>query len=242
MTGNMAPGGMLPLSPEKRREQLVHFVIVIAGLMATYYLYLRFILADQFSLGIRQMNPGLVLREGGQVEWGLLFVGLLFFILLLRRFRLFSNFKQRLLKGSFGFFLGFVLFTIPTMLLPGGVLDHLKAQIYETGTEFVTVKQEYTPLYGQPDASSEELGQLRHGDVALLQKDLRTKRGSWYQVDVDQRSTGWIQGFVLPDKDERGREVSAVSTFALTRRDLFALLFGIVGFVWGFFDFRVRPA
>jgi class 3 adenylate cyclase len=242
MTSGMAPGGRLPLSAEKRREQVVHFVLVIAGLMAAYYLYLRFILADQFPLSLKQMNPGMVLREGGQVEWALLIVGILFCILVLRRFRLFSSFKQRLLKGSFGFFLGFLLFTIPTMLLPAGPLDHLKAQIYETGVQFVTVEQEYAPVHTQPGTSFEEVGKLREGDVGLLQKELRTKRGSWYRIGVDAQDSGWVQGFVLPDKLESGKEVSSVSSFTLSRRDLFALMFGVLGFIWGFFDFRVRPA
>ena len=242
MTGDIAPGGMLPLSPEKRREQLVHFILVIAGLLTAYYVYLRYILADQVPLSLKQLNPGMVLREGGFVEWGLLCVGILFFILILRRFRLFSSFKQRLLKGSFGFFLGFLLFTIPTMLLPTGVLDHLKARVFETGTQFVTVKQDHSMIHAQPGTGSEELRELRTGDVGMLEKEVRTKDGSWYRIGVEGQKSGWIQGFVLPDRQLRGREVSSVSSFTLSRRDLFALLFGILGFIWGFFDFRVRPA
>ena len=98
-------------------------------------------------------------------------------------------------------------------------------------------------------------------DAPTYWQNIRNKRYSIYDVPPDRWSLedyydpdpsapyktyskigGWVQGFVLPDKVERGKEVSAVSTFTLSRRDLFALLFGIVGFVWGFFDFRVRPA
>jgi len=242
MTSGMAPGGVLPLSPEKRREQLVHLVAVVVGLVAAYYLSLRYILADQLPLGIRELNPGLVLREGGQVEWGLMAVLFLFSILALRRFRLFSTFKQRLLKGGFGFVVGFLLFTIPTMILPSGPLDHLKAEVFETGTQFVTIHQEYAPVYAQPGENFEQVRELRSGDVAVLEKELRNSRGSWYQIGLDGLSSGWVQGFVVPQKQERGRESSSASSYTLSRRDLFSILFGVLGFFWGFFDFRVRPA
>jgi class 3 adenylate cyclase len=229
-------------SREKKREQIVQSAIFASGLFLIYYLYLRFALADVIPVDIRMLNPGMFLREGSAVVWLIVLIGMLLMGIQMRRTRQIPNWVQRFVRGGFGLTVGFFVFYIPTLLLPDNLAQYLESSVYESKTEFVEVRAAKVPVYQDPSPRAEEVAVLREGDYGVLQAQRDSSLSSWYEIGLIEDGSGWIPSS-RPQPESKGRaEVSRVSSFVFSRRDMFALMAALLGFIWGVFDFRVRPA
>jgi class 3 adenylate cyclase len=229
-------------SREKKREQIVQSAIFASGLFLLYYLYLRFVLADFMSVDIRMLNPGMFLREGGAVIWLLVLIGMLLTGIQMRRTRQIPNWVQRIVRGGFGLTVGFFVFYIPTLLLPDDLAQYLESKVYESKTEFVEVRAAKVPVYQDPSIKAEQVTVLREGDFAVLQGRRDSSQNSWYELGLIKEDSGWIPSSLQRTNEKHMAELSRMSSFVFSRRDMFALLAALLGFIWGVFDFRVRPA
>ena len=232
---------VLPVDALQKREYFIYAGISIASLVAAYYLYLRFFIADQTQLSIKALNPGMYLREGPLGLWLSVCIAILLTGFLIRRVRVIPPWLQRVLKGSFGFSLGFVLFYLPSMLLPDASLSILSDMLYQSSRQFVEVRNESTLLYSKPSIKSEEKRSLRKGDLMMQKQQRQIGTNIWYEVMIDPASSAWIPSIKPHRINEPGEEIGHAFRYQFTKRDLLALLFGVLGFVWGIFDFRVRP-
>ena len=160
----------------------------------------------------------------------------------MRRTRQIANWVQRFVRGGFGLTVGFFVFYIPTLLLPDNLAQYLESSVYESKTEFVEVRAAKVPIYQDPSPRAEEVFVLREGDFAVLQGQRASSLSNWYEIGLIKDGSGWIPSS-RPKPEGKGRaEVSRVSSFVFSRRDMFALMAALLGFIWGVFDFRVRPA
>jgi len=232
---------VLPVDAQQKREYFIYAGISITTLVAAYYLYLRYFIADNMPLSINALNPGMYLREGPLGLWLAACVTILLTGFLIRRVRVIPPWLQRVLKGGFGFSLGFVLFYLPSTLLPDASLTILSDTLYQSSRHFVEVRNESTPLYNRPSVKSEEIRKLRKGDLMVQKQQRQIGTNIWYEVMTDPASSAWIPSIKAHRINEPGEEIGHAFRYQFSKRDLLGLLFGVLGFVWGIFDFRVRP-
>ncbi len=233
---------ILPVNSQQKREYFIYAGISLMGVVALYYLYLRFFISDLMPLSLRALNPGMWLRDGPLELW--LFVCLMILLVgyLIRRISVIPPRTQRLLKGCFGSVLAFLLFYLPSMLLPDAALMAMNSSIYASRSNFVTVRTESAALYNRASLASEVVRKVRKGDLMLYQQQQQVGTKIWYEVLVEPGLSAWIQSIRVPRIDIPGEEIGHAFKYRFTKRDLFALLCAVLGFIWGVFDFRVRPA
>lgn len=238
-TVNLA--AVLAVDPQQKREYFIYAGISATMMIAAYYLYLRYFIADIMPLSLKALNPGMYLREGSLELWLIVCIAILLTGFLIRRVRIIPPWLQRLLKGGFGFSLGFILFYLPSMLLPDASLSALSDNIYQSSRNFVEVRNETSFLYSQPSVISEEKRSVRKGDLLMLEQQKQIGTRIWYEVTINPATSAWIQSIKPPTISEPGEEIGHAFKYQFSKRDLLALLFGVLGFIWGVFDFRVRP-
>lgn len=242
MTEDVHLSTILPVSSQQKREYLIYSGISLMSLAALYYLYLRYFLSDLMPLSIKALNPGMLLREGPLELWLLVCVMILLTGFLIRRISVIPPRTQRLLKGCFGSALAFLLFYLPSMLLPDAALMAMNSSVYASRNNFVTVRTESAVLHSRPSEASEVLQRVRKDDLMLLKQQQLVGSKIWYEVMVEPGAGAWIQNIRAPKIDIPGEEIGHAFKYRFTKLDLFALLCAVLGFIWGVFDFRVRPA
>jgi hypothetical protein len=64
----------------------------------------------------------------------------------------------------------------------------------------------------------------------------------WNRVLLDNGREGWVIRVTPPKMGVTEKIVTKPVKFAFFKRDVVALLVGWIGFIWGFFTFRIKPA
>jgi class 3 adenylate cyclase len=233
---------ILPVNSQQKREYFIYAGISLMGVVALYYVYLRFFISDLMPLSLRALNPGMWLRDGPLELWLFVCIMILLVGYLIRRISVIPPRTQRLLKGCFGSVLAFLLFYLPSMLLPDAALMAMNSSIYASRSNFVTVRAESAVLHNRASPASEVVRKVRKGDLMLYQQQQQVGTKIWYEVLIEPGLSAWIQSIRVPKIDIPGEEIGHAFKYRFTKRDLFALLCAVLGFIWGVFDFRVRPA
>jgi len=188
------------------------------------------------------LNPSVWLRESSWLPWAGVALALLGGALLLLRLRQVPHGLMRMAKGLFGATFFFLVFYIPSGMFPDPALANLDATLYESRHQFVEIRAPRAIIRQAPDPEAPELGRARHRDLLVLTNQKEVGGLVWYEVLLNPQRRGWVRSFVLPKVGVPGMEIAHLESFRFTRRDMFALLFALLGFIWGVFDFRIRPA
>ncbi len=226
----------------QKRELLLYTGVGLIGLVGLYYLYLRYFLADIEPLAMIALNPSVWLRESSWLPWAGVALVLLGGALLLLRLRQVPHGLMRMAKGLFGATFFFLVFYIPSGMVPESLLTNLNSVLYESRHQFIEIRAPRAIIRAAPDPEARELGRARHRDLLVLTDQKEVRGLVWYEVLLSPGRTGWVRSFVLPKVGVPGMEIAHLESFRFTRRDMFALLFALLGFIWGVFDFRIRPA
>lgn len=72
--------------------------------------------------------------------------------------------------------------------------------------------------------------------------DVAEREGmTWNKVLVGKRKYGWIPRIVPARFGVPERRITVAHKFSIRNRDLYALIAGLLGFIWGAWSFRIRP-
>lgn len=148
----------------------------------------------------------------------------------------------KLLKGGFGFALGFLAFYLPASYLPLAAAPRWTEPIWESRHLFVEVLADDAVVRRTPSAAAPVIRRVRAGDLLLL-GDVQEGGGLvWNKVLVGANAYGWVPRVLPADVGRPEQRLTVAYKFSFRYFDLYALAAACSGFAWGLFSFSVRPA
>ncbi len=240
-------GSWLPLVSRQKKELLLYLLATCGVGYFLYLKYLRYLISDSQEVAMLILNPYRAWHEHlFPISAAIAVLALLVFQMF--RARRIPHMLFRFLKGSFGFALLFSLAYVVLQQAPDlvrGRLDisrlQLDEKLYESRHLFVEVLADNTPVYERPQATSEKLKRLDAGYLLLL-TDVEARNGyTWNKVLVAPGRYGWMERVTPPKIGVPSMRVTWADKFYFYRRDFYALMVGLLGFVWGWLNFRIKP-
>ncbi|MBW2249203.1 MAG: adenylate/guanylate cyclase domain-containing protein [Deltaproteobacteria bacterium] len=235
----------LAMELRQKIEILVYALSCVSILYFLYLKYIRYILADSESLALFYLNPQHFINVPPVVPIILGAIAFLATVLLLRMTTV-PHFIFMILKGSFGFCIGFFLFYLPATFIPPEYIPLkietiLNKEIFQSNHLFVEVKANDTNIRENPSIKSKSLKKVNKGNLLLLTDVRKIDRLTWNKVLIGKKSYGWILRVTPAKIGVPEKRVAIAYKFYFKYIDLFALFIGSIGFTWGFLNFRLRP-
>ncbi len=235
----------LAMKLRQKIEILIYALSCVGILYFLYIKYIRYILADSESLALFYLNPQHFINVPPVVPVILGAIAFLATVLLIRMTTV-PHFIFMMLKGSFGFCIGFFLFYLPATFIPLEYIPLtietiLNKEIFQSSHLFVEVKTNDTNIRENPSIMSKSLKKVNKGNLLLLTDVRKIDRLPWNKVLIGKKNYGWIPRITpakigLPEK-----RITIAYKFYFKYIDLFALFIGAIGFSWGFLNFKLRP-
>lgn len=244
-------GNWLPVMTRQKKELLLYLLATCGVVYFLYLKYLRYLISDSRELALLFLNPYRVWNEHPvEISSAAAVTALLLFVIF--RARRVPHLLFRFLKGGFGFTLLFMAAWFTLQHMPADSLDlgfarldtsplKLDGKIHESRHLFVEVLADDTPVHERPHAASGILKRLDAGHLLLL-TDVATRGDyTWSKVLIGPDRHGWMERVTPPKIGVPSRRVTWADKFYFYYRDLYALVFGLLGFVWGWLNFRIKP-
>lgn len=230
----------LPFARQQKFELLLHVTATIGVLYFLYIKYLRYMVADSEELLLLTLDPVALLNIHAVAPIAVILLTAAL-ILAFGKVHTIPGWIVRTMKGGFGFAIGFALVYIATMLFGGDLERGVQHVISRSDHLFVEVLNDHTAVYQSPRAGATILRHTAAGNLLLL-TDVKTVRGlTWNRVFLGGRRYGWVERVLPPRIGVPEKRVTISYKFYFRYRDLYALIGGLVAFLWGFFNFRIRP-
>jgi len=228
--------GWLPLVQKQKREILLYMLSFIAVIYFIYLKTLRYLIADDENAALMFLNPERLLTQDPVVLWSSVGV-MLVLLLLLVISRSIPGFLLHIIKGGFGFAVAFMLAWLPVHFIDFDRDKQWNEVLHESQHLFVQVEEERAPIYQKPNIKAEVLLVTNTDDLLLL-SDVKTVKGdTWNKVLIAPGEYGWMER-VTP----RNRRVTLTDKFYFRFKDIYPFILGLLGFLWGVVDFRIKPA
>lgn len=224
----------------REKGQMVAFALgTLVGLWYLYAEYVRYILIDRDVVAVLVLNP-LDQPLIGSV-FGLVVVAASFGLWRMRRK---PHGLLRLLRSTFSFSLVFVFVHLVFGQLPvaWAPTHYWDTALHESEHLFVEVRQSRAPIRTEPARDAEILRHVRRGTLLLLADVRADGEVTWNRVLIGEDEYGWIPRVLPPEIGIPERRVSLADKFYFRWNDLYALVLGLLGLLWGLLDFRLRPA
>lgn len=234
-------GSFLPLTKRQKLELLAYSFAGVGILYFLFFNYLRYLIVDYEVFAIFSLNPQIFINVPPTVPMGIGAIFVLLMILLIRMATI-PHFILRLIKGGFGLCVGFFLIYVPVKFLDLDVIRQFNNVLYRSEHLFVEVLENDSTVHKEPDQSSEALQTVNSGMLLLLTDVKRVDELTWNKVLVGEDNFGWIPRVVPPKIGVPEKRISIANKFYFKYLDLGALIFGFLGFLWGVWNFKIRPA
>ena len=227
--------GWLPLVPKQKRELLLYLLSFAAVLYFIYLNTLRYFIADDEGAALISLNPKLLLTQEPLLLGGVIGAALLILLLLFSS-RSIPGFLLHIIKGGFGFAVAFMLSWLPVHYYDAGWEKGWDKVLHESQHLFVQVQEDKASIYQKPNIEAKVL-QVVNTDDLLLLSDVQTIKGdTWNKVLTAPGEYGWMER-VTP----RNRRITLTDKFYFRFKDIYPFMFGLLGFLWGVVDFRIKP-
>jgi len=230
---------LLPVPPRQSLELVLY---LLTGLAAVYLVVTRFVFylfADFEFVALYLLNP----HQVDVVIFLVLFMaglacGVVVFLIKVKQI---SPFVLRLLKGLFGFGIGFLVIFTLARLLPGDLAGWWNGPLLESEHLFVEVVHDDVTMYSAPYVRSKPLATVDSGSIFLQNQRVKRNHLTWMRVLFKSDRFGYLLCKTRPTVGVPARRLTISDKFYFRLHDLYALLFGLAGFAWGFVTFRIRP-
>lgn len=236
LTSEIRYHGWLPLVPKQKREILIYLLSFSAVLYFIYLNTMRYLIADDEEAALIFLNPKLLLAQE-PLLLGSVAGAILLLLLMLFSSRSIPGFLLHLIKGGFGFAVAFMLAWVPVHFIDLDRDKQWNEILHESKHLFVQVQEDKAPIYQSPNIDVKVL-QFTNTDDLLLLSDVQTVSGdTWNKVLIAPGEYGWMER-VTP----RNRRVTLTDKFYFRFKDIYPFILGLLGFLWGVVDFRIKPA
>ena len=231
----------VPVVP--RQKMLIAFY-AIAGVFTLYFLYLkyfRYIIADSENLALLILNPHDFFYNHPVISGVVISFFFILAVIILAK-KTIPHIILRFVNGGFNFCLVFFAIYLSFIFIPSDVIPRSEDNIFQSNHLFVEVLEDHTNIYEERSFESPVVMTVNSGTLILL-SDIKSKEKiRWNKVLIGNKTFGWIPR-VLPAKiGEPEKRLTIADKFYFKYRDLYALIIAMIGFLWGFFTFRIQPA
>ncbi len=230
------------LMPGRQQRGIILCALASAGLFIFLFMrFIRYFLADIELIALLGLNPAGIVRQTPwlAVPLTVLIAGAAWFILKMKCLPLFV---YRTLHGGAGFFIFYLAFLLSVTVFPLPLPLNPDKAIYQSRHIFVEITAPLAEIHIEPRLDSAVLGTLRRG-MLLLQADTNESGGLvWNRVLTGQASWGWVLRKMPPKIGIPERRISFSRRFEFSLSDVYALVFGLIGFFIAFIRFKIRPA
>jgi class 3 adenylate cyclase len=171
-----------------------------------------------------------------------LIVALIAWIIILVKLKTLAATGLSALKGGFGLCAGFFICFLPTTLAPGLFPAYLEQSFFASSHGFVRVVGDEVTVRKTCSSRSESVDIIPKGKMVYMTDEVMIGDRIWNRVLLDNGREGWVIRVTPPKMGVTEKIVTKPVKFAFFKRDVVALLVGWIGFIWGFFTFRIKPA
>jgi len=241
----------LPLMPRQKIEVFGYAVASITALVFLYFKYWRYVIADSEQLALLTLNPADILAIHWSVPW-ILMAAVIAIVFLIASAKTVPHTILRALKGGFGFALVFSVVNILVSTFPGLAEGSWNKLLYQSDHLYVEIARDnVSPLV--KSSLKADVYQRKEGDGSLrpmvlnsgnllLLTDVKKKKDTvWNKVLVADNDYAWVPRIIPPAIGTPEERVSTAYKFYFYKKDVALLVMGLIGFVWGFANFRIRP-
>lgn len=235
----------LPIARKQKWELGIYLLTTVATVYFIYMHYLRYLICDSETVALLYLNPESVLNNYPFVVGGAA-VLLLLVIILFVRMQMLPVTIMRMIKGGFGFSIGLMIVYGITQYAPINLDKKWKEILDESHHLYVEVLQDSSTIYDKPSRDGTELMKIRKGQLLLQTAYTKSDNLAWNKVllkaeAIDIREYGWIVRVLPPEIGVPERRITHADKFYFRYKDLYAYIAGCIGFIIGFWKFRVRP-
>lgn len=240
LINDIRPSSFLSISTRDKADILIYTVISIGIAYFLYLKYVRYIIVDQEPLALLSLNPSLLLYKFPFLTAALTAIMVLvgFWIFHIRAV---PHFFFRILKGMFGFAVGFLVIYLATAFLPMHIAEQWDGKLYQSKHLFVRVVEDDTRVHLNPSEDAPIIAMFNAGTLLLLTDLADQSMVTWSKVLIAPNTDAWIQRLTPAKLGAQEKQVTVTERFYFRVRDVVALLCGLVGFIWGIVKFRIRP-
>ena len=235
----------LPVARKQKWELGFYLLATLAVLYFIYMHYLRYLISDSEEVALLYLNPENILDNYPFVIGGVA-VFILLVIILFIRMQMLPLTIMRMIKGGFGFSVGLLLVYLIVQNMPVNIEEKWNKALDKSQHNYVEVLENDSKIYDISSKKGKELRRINKGQL-LLQNDYKMVNGVlWHKVllkaeDFNIREYGWIETVSPPEIGIAEKRISRAKNFEFLYKDLYAFIAGFLGFIIGFWRFRVRP-
>jgi class 3 adenylate cyclase len=231
-------GDALPLIRRQKLELLVYALVGLAAVYLLCHVYLRPLIVESRMLALLALRLSRLYLSPPLLLTALAATALSYIAWRWSS----SHLLYRLLKGGFGLTLAFLIVFLPARLLPWSLGSKWDGMLQESNGVFVEVVENDTAVRKGISDSAAVAAHVRAGDVLLVDDVKVRDERTWFKVALPGDDFGWLPEFIPPEIGVPEKQVASLVRFSFRYKDLYALLAGLLGFLWGFVSFRIRPA
>ena len=235
---NIKLGSRHILNRRQRWEILGAILASIFILAVMYFRYIRYLLSDSETIALLTLNPLHMIID---VPWIAAILAILLALII------YSIFKMKgipivffkILHGGLGFCIAFLLLYAPITFLSINVAPKI---LHTSNHLFVEIDASSTPIRKNPVVNSTILRTVPRGMLLLLADVEDQGALKWNKVLIDWNEYGWVLRVIPPKLGVPEKRVSTANKFYFRVRDIFFFIAGVLGFIWGFYRFKIKPA
>ena len=231
---------LLPYVARQKVELLVHTIATISVLYFLYIKYVRYLIVDSERLAAWALDPGAILNVHPVIPVSVVIV-LAIGVQLFGSIHTIPHTVLRFVKGGFGYAVGFAIVILVAATLTGQTEREIRKVMMRSNHLFVEVLNNNTELRSRASLDGKVIQRVQKGDLMLLADVKKYKGVIWNKVFLGNNQYGWVQRVVPPRIGVPEKRLTVAYKFYFRRLDVFALVGGLMGFVWGFLNFRIRP-
>jgi len=231
---------ILPLLTQQREEILIQIAAVFGLFYYLIHNYLRYLLADQEFVYLMSFSPEKMMSNHPFVT-GLLIIAAIVLIRSMKYLTVVPILPFRILKIGFGYAVAFSIVLASLTMLPAEYTGNSRETYHESKHLFVKVLQDNANIRLEPSLKSKVVAQADDGDLFLLADVRETKKVVWNKILIGYEEYGWIARAIPPSFGVAEERLTITNKHYFKYLDVYALLAGLLGAIWGLFSFTVKP-
>lgn len=226
------------------RQKALVFAYTIASLFGVYFLYLkylRYLIADSEYIALLILNPQDIFYKHTATSAIIVSLLLIAIVVILNK----ETIPHGILKSMYGGFcccLIFFIIYIPLVYLPLNFIPRISENIFQSRHLFVEILEDHTDIHQEPSFESPVVMTVNSGTLILLSDTKSRKKIRWNKVLIGKKTFGWIPRIIPAKIGEPEKRLTIANKFYFRYRDLYALICALLGFIWGYFNFKIQPA
>jgi len=240
LVSDIKPAELSTVFQKQRLEMFFYALMTLFFVVLLYHIHLRYIIVDSESASLMMLNPSRIPQQS-PVLAAILAAVLLVFFIYLYRLRFVSLKMLRVFKGISAATLVWIIYMGGIQFSGFELENKWNEPLYSSSHLFVEVLENGAPIRSASAETSKVLLRSSRGDLLLLNKIAEKGQITWNRVLIGPGQYGWIERVVPPRIGLPERRISYTDKYYFRYYDLYGLLLMLPVFIWGYFNFRLKP-